>query len=96
MTQITDALVEKLEAEVKAIEANLYIYLNSPSSQVAEHIDYVGTVEKQLEKLSSQYFLPLQRWELLLQVPWIGMLVLQVNTYGVECRKEMGLRYLED
>ena len=52
MTQITDALVEKLEAEVKAIEANLYIYLNSPSSQVAEHIDYVGTVEKQLEKLS--------------------------------------------
>ncbi len=53
MTQITDALVEKLEAEVKAIEANLYIYLNSPSSQVAEHIDYVGTVEKQLEKLSA-------------------------------------------
>ena len=53
MTQITNALVEKLEAEVKAIEANLDIYLNSPSTQVADHIDYVGTVEKQLEKLSS-------------------------------------------
>ena len=52
MTQITTALIEKLEAEVKAIEANLDIYLNSPSSQVAEHIDYIGTVEKQLEKLS--------------------------------------------
>ncbi len=53
MTQITNALIEKLEAEVKAIEVNLDIYLNSPSTQVADHIDYVGTVEKQLEKLSS-------------------------------------------
>ena len=53
MTQITTALIEKLEAEVKAIEANLDIYLNIPSSQVAEHIDYIGTVEKQLEKLSA-------------------------------------------
>ena len=31
-----------------------------------------------------------------MQVPWTGTLVLQVNTYGVECLKEMGLRYLED
>jgi|TARA_B100000959_G_scaffold276903_1_gene332470 hypothetical protein len=53
MTQITNALIEKLEAEVKAIEVNLDIYLNSPSTQVADHIDYVGTVEKQLEQLSS-------------------------------------------
>ena len=53
MTQITTALIEKLEAEVKAIEANLDNYMNSPSSQGAEHHDYLGTVEKQVEKLSA-------------------------------------------
>ena len=48
-----DALLKKLEGEVVAIETNIKTFLNSPTQAVPDHIDYIGTVEKELEKLSS-------------------------------------------
>ncbi len=50
---IKDALIKKLEGEVNQIETNIKIYLSSPTQTVADHIDYTGTLEKELEKLSS-------------------------------------------
>ena len=45
--------IKKLEGEIYQIEANIRIYLDSPTQTVADHIDYTGTVEKELAKLSS-------------------------------------------
>ena len=50
---IREALIKKLEGEVAKYEANIATYLTSPISTIADHIDYVGTVEKELDKLSS-------------------------------------------
>ena len=50
---IKDALIKKLEGEVNQIETNIKTFLTSPTSTTADHIDYIGTVEKELEKLSS-------------------------------------------
>ena len=50
---IREALIKKLEGEVAKYEANIVTYLTSPISTIADHIDYVGTVEKELDKLSS-------------------------------------------
>ena len=50
---IKKALIKKLEGEIYQIEANIRIYLDSPTQTVADHIDYTGTVEKELAKLSS-------------------------------------------
>ena len=50
---IREALIKKLEGEVAKYEANITTYLTSPISTIADHIDYVGTVEKELDKLSS-------------------------------------------
>ena len=50
---IKEALIKKLEGEVAKIEANIIIYLSNPISTVAEHIDYITPVEKELEKLSA-------------------------------------------
>jgi len=49
---IKEALIKKLEGEIYQIESNIKIYLSSPTQTVADHIDYTGTVEKELEKLS--------------------------------------------
>ena len=50
---IKQALIKKLEGEVLAIETNIRTFLTSTPQAVPDHIDYVGTVEKELEKLSS-------------------------------------------
>ena len=50
---IKEALIKKLEGDIAKIEANLKTYLTSPTSTIADHIDYVGTVEKELERLSA-------------------------------------------
>jgi len=50
---IKEALIKKLEGDIAKIEANLKTYLISPTSTVPDHIDYVGTVEKELERLSA-------------------------------------------
>tara|TARA_Y100000758_G_scaffold175089_1_gene124559 strand:+ start:1466 stop:1663 length:198 start_codon:yes stop_codon:yes gene_type:complete len=50
---IEEALIKKLEGDIVQLETNIKIYLTSPTSTIADHIDYVGTVEKELEKLSS-------------------------------------------
>ena len=50
---VKDAVIKKLEGEVEAIETNIKTFLKSPTQAVPDHIDYVGTVEKELEKLSS-------------------------------------------
>jgi hypothetical protein len=50
---IKEALTKKLEGDIAKIEANLKTYLTSQTSTIADHIDYVGTVEKELEKLSA-------------------------------------------
>ncbi len=50
---IKEALIKKLEGDVAVAEANIKIYLDSPTQTVADHIDYTGTVEKELAKLSS-------------------------------------------
>ena len=50
---IKEALIKKLEGEVAKIEANIITYLSNPISTVAEHIDYITPIEKELEKLSS-------------------------------------------
>ena len=50
---IREVLIKKLEGEVEAIEANIDTFLTSAPTAVPDHIDYVGTVEKELEKLAS-------------------------------------------
>ena len=50
---IKEAIIKKLEGEINQIETNIRIYLSSPTQTVADHIDYTGTLEKELEKLSS-------------------------------------------
>tara|TARA_B100000214_G_scaffold99638_1_gene69388 strand:- start:177 stop:365 length:189 start_codon:yes stop_codon:yes gene_type:complete len=50
---IKEAIIKKLEGEVYQAETNIRIYLSSPTQTVADHIDYTGTLEKELEKLSS-------------------------------------------
>ena len=50
---IREVLIKKLEGEVAAIEANINTFLTIAPTAVPDHIDYVGTVEKELEKLSS-------------------------------------------
>ena len=50
---IKEALIKKLEGDIAKIEANLKTYFTSQTSTIADHIDYVGTVEKELEKLSA-------------------------------------------
>ena len=50
---IKEALIKKLEGDIAKVEANLKTYLTSQTSTVPDHIDYVGTVEKELEKLSA-------------------------------------------
>ena len=50
---IKEALIKKLEGDIAKIEANIITYLSNPISTIADHIDYVGTVEKELEKLSA-------------------------------------------
>jgi len=49
---IKEALIKKLEGEIAKIEANIITYLSNPISTVAEHIDYITPIEKELEKLS--------------------------------------------
>ena len=46
---IREALIKKLEGEVAKHEANITTYLTSPISTVADHIDHVETVEKELQ-----------------------------------------------
>ena len=50
---VKDAVIKKLEVEVEAIETNIKTFLKSPTQAVPDHINYTGTVEKELEKLSS-------------------------------------------
>ena len=48
---IKEALIKKLEGDVAAAEADLRVFLADPKG-VAEHIDYVDTAEKKLDKLA--------------------------------------------
>ena len=50
---IKQALIKKLEGDIAKIEANIVTYLSNPISTVAEHIDYITPIEKELEKLSA-------------------------------------------
>tara|TARA_Y100000034_G_scaffold131446_1_gene192192 strand:- start:237 stop:443 length:207 start_codon:yes stop_codon:yes gene_type:complete len=50
---IKETLIKKLEGEVEAIETNIKTFLSSPTQAVPNHIDYIGTIEKELEKLSA-------------------------------------------
>jgi len=50
---IKETLIKKLEGEVETIETNIKTFLKSPTQAVPDHINYTGTVEKELEKLSS-------------------------------------------
>ena len=50
---IKKALIKKLEGDVAKIEANIITYLSKPTYAIAEHIDYITPVEKELEKLSA-------------------------------------------
>ena len=50
---VKDAVIKKLEGEIEAIETNIKTFLKSPTQAVPDHINYTGTVEKELEKLSS-------------------------------------------
>ena len=50
---IREALIKKLEGDIAKIEANITTYLSKPTYAVAEHIDYITPIEKELEKLSA-------------------------------------------
>ena len=50
---IKEALIKKLEGDVAKIEANIITYLSKPAYAIAEHIDYITPIEKELEKLSA-------------------------------------------
>ena len=48
---IKEALIKKLEGDIATAEADLRVFLEDPKG-VAEHIDFVETAEKELEKLA--------------------------------------------
>ena len=50
---IREALIKKLEGDIAKIEANITTYLSKPTYPIAEHIDYITPIEKELEKLSA-------------------------------------------
>ena len=47
---IKEALIKKLEGDIEVAKTDLRTFLASPIG-VAEHIDYVDTAEKKLDKL---------------------------------------------
>ena len=51
MNYLLEALCKKLEGEIEVAKADLRTFLANPIG-VAEHIDYVETAEKELEKLA--------------------------------------------
>ena len=48
---IKEALIKKLEGDIEVAKADLRTFLDKPIG-VAEHIDYVETAEKKLDKLA--------------------------------------------
>ena len=48
---IKEALIKKLEGDIEVAKADLRTFLDKPIG-VAEHIDYVDTAEKKLDKLA--------------------------------------------
>jgi|TARA_B110000914_G_C15415032_1_gene423691 hypothetical protein len=48
---IKDALIKKIEADIEMGKAELKTFFDNPQG-VAEHIDYIETVEKKVEALS--------------------------------------------
>ena len=50
---IKEALIKKLEGDIAKVEANIATYLTKPTYSIAEHIDYITPIEKELEKLSA-------------------------------------------
>ena len=48
---IKEALIKKLEGDIEVAKTDLRTFLASPIG-VAEHIDYVDTAEKKLDKLA--------------------------------------------
>ena len=48
---IKEALIKKLQGEIEVARADLLTFLEKPIG-VAEHIDYVDTAEKKLDKLA--------------------------------------------
>ena len=49
---IKQALIKKLEGDIEVAKADLQIFLEKQIG-VAEHIDYISPIEKELEKLSA-------------------------------------------
>ena len=48
---IKDALIKKVEADIEMGKAELKTFFDNPQG-VAEHIDYIETVEKKVEALA--------------------------------------------
>ena len=48
---IKDALIKKIEADIEMGKAELKTFFDNPQG-VAEHIDYIETVEKKVESLA--------------------------------------------
>ena len=48
---IKDALIKKVEADIEMGKAELNTFFENPQG-VAEHIDYIETVEKKVEALA--------------------------------------------
>ena len=48
---IKEALIKKVEADIEMGKAELRTFFDNPSG-VAEHIDYITTVEKKVEALA--------------------------------------------
>ena len=48
---IKEALIKKLEGDIEVAKVDLRTFLDKPIG-VAEHIDYVDTAEKKLDKLA--------------------------------------------
>lgn len=51
MNRLLDNLRSKYENQIEISKTNIELFLASPQG-VAEHIDYVETVEKELEKIA--------------------------------------------
>lgn len=51
MNRLLDNLKAKYENQIEISKTNIELFLASPQG-VAEHIDYVDTVEKELEKIA--------------------------------------------
>jgi len=49
---IKEALIKKLQGDIAVAEANIKIAINGTPQVVADHIDHIATVEKEVEKLS--------------------------------------------